>query len=132
MESSPIEVQKHLKNIDYPKTKQEVIDYAINHGATRDILDDLQDLTDKTYNNAAEVSKEFHGDRMDEKTEEERRHQHRVRHPGQQGQNQQDEPPVKGSETGQQQKMSKRELIEEARRHGATQDIIDALERVPE
>lgn len=69
MHSSPIEVQKHLKNIDYPKTKQEVIDYAINHGATQDVLDDLNDLTDKTYNNAADVSREFRGDRSSGKTE---------------------------------------------------------------
>lgn len=130
MHSSPIEVQKHLKNIDYPKTKKEVIDYAINHGATQAVLDDLNDLSDKTYNNAADVSREFHGDRASEQTEEERR-RHHVRHPGQQGQNQQDEPPVKpGTETHR--RMTKGEFIEEARKQGASQDVIDALERLPE
>jgi hypothetical protein len=130
MHSSPIEVQKHLKNIDYPKTRQEVIDYATNHGATQDVLSDLNDLSDKTYNNAAEVSREFHGDKTGEKTEEERR-KHHTRHPGQQGQNQQDEPPVKPG-TEPQRKMTKREFIEEARRQGASKDVIDALERLPE
>jgi len=130
MHSSPIEVQKHLKSIDYPKTKQEVIDYAINHGATQDVLDDLNDLSDKTYGNAADVSREFHGDRTTDKTAEERRH-HRSNRPGQQGQNQQDESPVKpGTEI--QRKMTKREFIEEARKQGASQDVIDALERLPE
>lgn len=130
MHSSPIEVQKHLKNIDYPKTKKEVIDYAVNHGATQDVLDDLNDLSDKTYNNAADVSKEFHGDRSSEKTEEERRHHHKT-HPGQQGQNQQDEPPIKPG-TEQHRKMTKKEFIEEAKKQGASQDVIAALERLPD
>jgi hypothetical protein len=130
MHSSPIEVQKHLKNIDYPKTKQEVIDYAINHGATQGVMDDLNDLSDKTYNNAADVSREFHGDKMDEKTREEHKHHHTT-HPGMQGQNQEDESPVKlGTELHR--KMTKREFIEEAKKHGASQDVIDALERLPE
>lgn len=130
MHSSPIEVQKHLKNIDYPKTKQEVIDYAVNHGATQVVLDDLNDLSDKTYNNAAEVSREFHGDKMDEKTREEHRRNHAAR-PGMQGQIQEDEPSVKPG-TEQQRRMTKREVIEEARKQGASKDVIAALERMPE
>lgn len=131
MKSSPIEVQKHLKNIDYPKNKQEIIDYAVNHGATQDVMDDLNDLSNKTYANAADVSKEFHGDRMSHEAEEKRRHQHHVTHPGQQGQNQEDEPPVKTG-TGPQRKMTKKEFIEEARKQGASQDVIDALEKMPD
>ena len=130
MESSPIEVRKHLKDIDYPKTRQEVIDYAINHGATQAVLNDLNDLSDKTYSNAAEVSREFHGDKTDEKTREERR-RHHTTHSGMQGQNQEDEPPLKAG-TEQQRKMTKREFIEEARKKGASQEVIDALERLPE
>lgn len=131
MKSSPIEVQKHLKNIDYPKNKQEIIDYALNHGATQDVMDDLSDLSDKTYANAADVSKEFHGDRMSHEAEQERRHKHHTTHPGQQGQNQEEEPPVRPG-TEQHRKMTKREFIEEARKQGASQDVIDALEKMPD
>ena len=131
MKSSPIEVQKHLKNIDYPKTKQEIIKYALNHGATQDVMDDLSDLSDKTYANAADVSKEFHGDKMNPQEEEKRRKEHRSNRPGQQGQNQEDEPPVKpGTELHR--KMTKSEFIEEAKRQGASREVIEALEKMPD
>jgi hypothetical protein len=38
--------------------------------------------------NAADVSKEFHGDRTNHEAEEERRYQNHTTHPGKQGQNQ--------------------------------------------
>ncbi len=128
MKSSPVEVQKHLKNIDYPKSKQEIIDYALNHGATKDVMDDLNDLSDKTYANAADVSKEFSGDRMSPE-EEKRRHEHHTTRSGRQGQNQEEEPPVKpGTESHR--RMTKKEFIEEARKQGASQDVINALEKM--
>jgi hypothetical protein len=90
----------------------------------------LNVLSDKTYNNAADVSREFHGDKASEKTEEERRH-HGSNRPGMQVQNQEDEPAVKPG-TEQHRKMTKKEFIEEARRKGASQEVINALERLPE
>jgi hypothetical protein len=65
-----------------PKSK-----YSNNQGATQDVMDDLNDLPDKKAN-AADVSKEFHGDRTNHEAEEERRYQNHTTHPGKQGQNQ--------------------------------------------
>ncbi len=62
MQTSPVEVQKTLKNIDYPVMKQDLIEHAKKHGASSDVLEDLENLPEKEYTNAADVSKEFKGD----------------------------------------------------------------------
>jgi hypothetical protein len=61
MKASPIEVQKSLKDIDYPAHKKDLIQHAKNHGASDKVLKDLESLPDKEYSNAANVSKEFKG-----------------------------------------------------------------------
>jgi hypothetical protein len=68
---------------------------------------------------------------MSPEAEEERKYQHNTAHSGKQGQNQEDELPVKpGTESHR--KMTKREFIEEARKQGASQGVIDALEKMPD
>jgi hypothetical protein len=61
MQTSPIEVQKALKNIDYPVNKKQLIAHAKKHDANSKVIAVLEDLPDKEYTNAAEVSKAFHG-----------------------------------------------------------------------
>jgi hypothetical protein len=61
MQTSPIEVQKALKDIDYPVKKKELIQHAKKHKANSKVMEVLEDLPDKEYHNAVEVSKEFGG-----------------------------------------------------------------------
>jgi hypothetical protein len=61
MQTSPIEVQKALKNINYPVKKKDLIEHAKKHNASIEVMQVLQSLPDKEYTNAADVSKEFHG-----------------------------------------------------------------------
>lgn len=61
MQTSPIEVQKSLKDINYPVHKKELIKHAKKHGANSKVIEVLEDLPDKEYKNAADVSKEFQG-----------------------------------------------------------------------
>ncbi len=61
MQTSPIEVQKSLKDINYPVKKKELIQHAKKHGANSKVIEVLEDLPDKEYKNAADVSKEFQG-----------------------------------------------------------------------
>lgn len=61
MQASPIEVQKSLKDIDYPVHKKDLIQHAKKHGASEKVLAVLQSLPDKEYANATDVSKEFKG-----------------------------------------------------------------------
>lgn len=61
MQASPIEVQKALRDIDYPVHKKELIQHAKKHGASDKVLADLESLPDKKYTNAVSVSQEFKG-----------------------------------------------------------------------
>jgi hypothetical protein len=61
MKSNVIAVQEALKGIDYPKEKKEVIEYAKDHKASKDVMADLEKISDRKYETAAELSKEFSG-----------------------------------------------------------------------
>jgi hypothetical protein len=61
METSPIEVQKALKNMDYPAKKEDLIEHARKYKANEQVMKVLGELPDKEYQNAADVSREFKG-----------------------------------------------------------------------
>ena len=61
MQTSPIEVQKSLKNMDYPAKKQDLIEHAKHNNASKEVMEVLESLPEKEYTNAADVSKEFSG-----------------------------------------------------------------------
>jgi len=61
MLTSPIEVQKALKDIDYPVHKKDLIKHAKSHKASDKVIKVLEDLPEREYTNAADVSKEFQG-----------------------------------------------------------------------
>ncbi len=61
MRPSMADVEHALKGIDFPKNKNEIVNYAQQHGASNEIVNDLQQLPDRTYNNAADVAQEFSG-----------------------------------------------------------------------
>jgi hypothetical protein len=45
----PIEVQKHLKGVDYPATKDDLISHAESNGAPEDILDQLRGMSKDSF-----------------------------------------------------------------------------------
>lgn len=55
--SSPIEIQKYLKGVDYPASKEDLLEKARSNGAKNDILSILEDLKEDAFANPAEVSK---------------------------------------------------------------------------
>jgi hypothetical protein len=61
MQTSPIEVQKALKDMDYPAKKKKLIEHAKKHKASSKVMEVLEELPDKEYTNAADVSKAFSG-----------------------------------------------------------------------
>ncbi|MGI5991073.1 MAG: DUF2795 domain-containing protein [Methanosarcina sp.] len=65
MRTSMADVEHSLKGIDFPKNKSEIVKYAQDHGASQEIVTDLQEeLQDRTYTNAADVAHEFSGKRL--------------------------------------------------------------------
>jgi hypothetical protein len=61
MQTSPVQVQKFLKDVSYPAKKHDLIEHAKKHNASNEVLEDLDKLSDKEYTNAADVSREFKG-----------------------------------------------------------------------
>lgn len=55
--SNPIQVQKFLKGLDYPVSKQDIINQAKKNKADKEIMDLLNHLDDREYNSPVEVSK---------------------------------------------------------------------------
>jgi len=55
--SNPIQLQKHLKGVDYPASKEDLIAHAKKQGADEDALSTLQQLPDEQYETPADVSK---------------------------------------------------------------------------
>jgi hypothetical protein len=55
--ANPIQLQKHLKGIDYPVSKQQLIEHAKKHGADENAMEVFEQLPDQEYETPAEVSK---------------------------------------------------------------------------
>ena len=55
MDINPIEVQTHLKGIDYPASKDEVIATAESNGAPQEIVEGLQQMDGEQFEGADDV-----------------------------------------------------------------------------
>jgi hypothetical protein len=64
MKASMADVEHALKGIDFPKSKNEIVSYAQSKNASSEIVSGLQELPDRTYNNAADLAQEFKGKHM--------------------------------------------------------------------
>lgn len=58
---TPIDIQKHLKGMDYPANKQGIIDHAKEQGAGKEIASLLEQIPDEEYETPADVSKALGG-----------------------------------------------------------------------
>jgi hypothetical protein len=58
---SPIDIQKSLRGMDYPATKDQIIEHARQHGADTEVLDALQKIPDREYEGPSGVSTEVFG-----------------------------------------------------------------------
>jgi hypothetical protein len=54
---NPIQLQKHLKGMDYPASKENLIQHAKKNGADQDVCSVLEQLPDEEYETPADVSK---------------------------------------------------------------------------
>lgn len=58
---NPIELQKHLKGVSYPASKQDLVDAAEGNGADDDVKGLLDALPDEEYETPAAVNKALGG-----------------------------------------------------------------------
>ncbi len=54
---NPIQLQKHLKGVDYPASKEDLIAHAQKQKADKEALSTLEQLPDEEYETPADVSK---------------------------------------------------------------------------
>ncbi len=55
MAQSPIEIQKHLGGVDYPASKEELVEHAESKGAPEDVLERLRKLTAQQFESPTDV-----------------------------------------------------------------------------
>ncbi len=56
---NPIQVQKFLGGIDYPASKQDLLDTAKSQGADQNVMSTLKKLPDRKYDAPTDVTKEI-------------------------------------------------------------------------
>lgn len=61
MQASYIEIRIVLRNLNYPLTKQDLIQQALKHGASRSVMEDLKSIPDREYTSSVSVVREFEG-----------------------------------------------------------------------
>ena len=55
---SPAQIQKKLDGVDYPASKQDLIDHVKNsEGNNKEVIQVMDQLPDKDYNSPVDVSK---------------------------------------------------------------------------
>jgi hypothetical protein len=54
-EEGPVKMQKYLRAVDYPATKDDLIETAEEEGADERVLETLNDLPEKEFENSTEV-----------------------------------------------------------------------------
>ena len=55
MQVNPIEVQKHLKGMDYPATRDEVVAKAEENGASDEVLEQLRGMGSDNFTGPDDV-----------------------------------------------------------------------------
>ncbi len=57
--ANPIQVEKYLKGIDFPASKQDLVQCAKENDAPEEVLSMLEQLSGKQYNSPVDITKEF-------------------------------------------------------------------------
>ena len=63
--ANPIQIQKYLKGVDYPATREQLIENAKNLGADDSVCASLEQLPDEEFQTPADVSQAFKGPSSD-------------------------------------------------------------------
>jgi hypothetical protein len=58
---SPIDIQKALSGMDYPASKQQIVQHAEKNGADGEVLEALRKIEDREYDGPSGVSKAVFG-----------------------------------------------------------------------
>lgn len=56
---SPANVTAHLRGVDFPANRQDLLNQAKNNGAEQDVLEVIKNLPDNEYRTMADVTKAY-------------------------------------------------------------------------
>ncbi|GAB2993353.1 DUF2795 domain-containing protein [Amycolatopsis acidiphila] len=56
---NPIQMQKFLSGVDYPCSRDGLVEHAKSQGADENVLEHLKQMPDRTYDGPNAVSQEF-------------------------------------------------------------------------
>ena len=57
MSANPTQVEKFLGGVNYPCSKQDIIDTAIDNGADDNVVDTLKNMPGSSYNSPKDVNR---------------------------------------------------------------------------
>ena len=63
--ANPIQIQKYLKGVDYPASRDDLVRNARENGADESICASLEQLPDEDFQTPADVSEAFKGPSQD-------------------------------------------------------------------
>ena len=63
--ANPIQIQKYLKGVDYPASREDLVRNARENGADESICASLEQLPDEDFQTPADVSEAFKGPSQD-------------------------------------------------------------------
>ncbi|MEG3055066.1 MAG: DUF2795 domain-containing protein [Methanoculleus sp.] len=61
---SPIVVERYLAGVNYPASRQNLIDQAKKNEADKDVMDTIANLPDQTYHSPIDISKAMAGEEV--------------------------------------------------------------------
>jgi hypothetical protein len=64
MQASYVEIRNILKYLNFPLTKQNLIQQAVKHGASRTVIVALESIPDREYTSYENVVQEFRGKQL--------------------------------------------------------------------
>jgi hypothetical protein len=56
--ASPIDIQKALKGMDYPASKEDIVRHAEQNGGDKEVIEALKKIPDREYEGPSGVSSE--------------------------------------------------------------------------
>ena len=55
--ANPAEVERYLRDVNYPVSKQDLIKHAQQQGASNDVIEVLRNMRDQQFNTSMDVNK---------------------------------------------------------------------------
>lgn len=59
MSANPIQMQKFLSGVDYPASREDLVEHARKKGADEEVLRKLEAMPDRTFDGPNAVSSEY-------------------------------------------------------------------------